>query len=224
MDRPELPRDDHERALCGIARINRWSLTSRRVWRRLRQLAAVHRLDRLRVLEAACGDGNLSIDLARRAKRAGASIELTGFDVSAVAVACAQRNAAAAGLDNVTFFRADALADDLGGEYDIAVSSLFLHHLAEDAAVRLLCRLRNVSRYAVIMDDVRRSTSGYWLARWGCRLLTSSPVVHFDAPASVRSALTPEEALELAQRAGWDDVCVARRWPQRYVLEWRNAA
>jgi hypothetical protein len=73
-----------------------------------------------------------------------------------------------------------------------------------------------------VMDDLCRSPLGYWLARWGCQLLTRSPVVHFDGPASVQSALTATEALQLAHAAGLEGAAVVRRWPERFTLVWEN--
>jgi hypothetical protein len=74
------------------------------------------------------------------------------------------------------------------------------------------------------MDDLNRSRLGYALAHWGCRLLTRSPVVRYDGPASVRSALTPKEALALARRAGLHQATIHPRWPERYTLAWQPSA
>jgi hypothetical protein len=51
-------------------------------------------------------------------------------------------------------------------------------------------------------------------------VLSRSPVVHFDAPASVRAAHSPDEILSMARAAGMDGVRVATRFPFRWVLRW----
>ncbi len=72
----------------------------------------------------------------------------------------------------------------------------------------------------VLINDLARTGAGYLLAWAGCRVLSRSPVVHHDGPASVASAFTPDEALELAREAGLAGATVARRWPERFLLAW----
>lgn len=224
MDEPGIDPAALDHALRGIARINAFSLTARHLWRRLQRIARERRLTRLRILDVGCGNADVTLGVARRARRSGLNVELFGCDQTAVAVDAARELARRAGLQHVRFFQADVLADDLHGTYDAVVSSLFLHHLGETEAIDLLRRLRGVTRHAIVMDDLCRSALGYWLARWGCQLLTRSPVVHFDGPASVRSALTAAEALELAHAAGLQGATIERRWPERFTLVWENNA
>lgn len=225
MDDAALPGDDLRRALRAIARLNAASRTASSLWRRIVRLRRDRKLASLHLLDVACGNGNVVVALARRARRASWKFEFAGCDRSAVAVEAARDLAYRAGVsDCVSFFQADAIVDDLGGPYDAAVSSLFLHHLDESEAVAVLRRAAAVSRHLVLMDDLCRSRRGYMLAHWSCRLLTRSPVVRFDGPASVTSSFTPAEALTLARRAGLAEAVVTRRWPQRYELAWRRTA
>ena len=128
---------------------------------------------------------------------------------------------AGAGLP-VRFVLHDVLNDPLPDDRDVLTSSLFLHHLDEDAAVGLLRRMGEAARKAVLINDLSRSTAGLLLAHVATRLLTLSPVVHVDGPRSVEGAFRPEEALRLAERAGLRCATVARRWPFRYLLAWRR--
>src|SRR5919106_574491 len=77
--------------------------------------------------------------------------------------------------------------------FDVVTCSLFLHHLSADEGIALLANMENAARRLVLVNDLARSPFNFvsvWLA---CRLLTRSPVVRFDGPASVRSAFTPAE-------------------------------
>ena len=87
-------------------------------------------------------------------------------------------------------------------EFDVAMSTLFLHHLSDDEAQALLARLGKIAQKAVVVDDLCRSRRGYALAWMGTRLLTRSRIVHVDGPLSVKAAFTAVELRSLAQRAG----------------------
>jgi len=216
MDNPALDPVEHRRALAGLARLNAVSGSAGVLWAPIRKLA--RNLGRaIRVLDVATGSGDVPRDLLAKARRAGFGLEVAGCDVSATAVEQAAANCPAG-----RFFVCDALRDRLPAEYDVATCSLFLHHLGEDDAVTLLANLARAARHLVLLNDLARSRFNY-LSIWAaCRLLTRSPVVRFDGPASVRSAFTPTEALALAVRAGFRGATVGRRFPCRYLLSWER--
>ena len=95
-------------------------------------------------------------------------------------------------------------------------------HLDDEAAVDLLSRMGRASRQLVLINDLIRSPLGYGLAWVGCRLLSRSPIVHFDGPVSVQGAFRLPEVRDLAARAGLDGAVIRRSWPERYLLCWRR--
>jgi 2-polyprenyl-3-methyl-5-hydroxy-6-metoxy-1,4-benzoquinol methylase len=222
MDRPDLPAALHEQALRGLARLNWWSGSDRILWPSIRRVATEIRPRPLRVLDIACGAGDVLVGLARRAGRAGVALELAGIDVSATAIEHARRRTAAAGL-SVKLEQRDALDEALPGSFDIVTSSLFLHHLRNDQAIELLRRMAAATTRLVLVNDLRRSPGGWLLASAACRLLSRSPIVHVDGPRSVSAAFSIAEASDLAGKAGLAGAVVARRWPFRYLLTWDRA-
>ncbi len=219
MDRPGLGVLEHDAALMGLGRINRVSRSAAILWPAIESLARRYPDRAIRVLDLATGGGDVPIMLARRARRAGLDVTIEGCDISPVAVAFAERSANEAAVP-VRFFRLDALNEPLPEGPDVVTCSLFLHHLDDDEALRLLRMMADAARSTILVNDLLRSGVGYWLAWTGCRLLSHSPIVHHDGPASVRAAFSLAEAGELAQRAGLDGVRLSRRWPWRFLLSW----
>jgi hypothetical protein len=122
------------------------------------------------------------------------------------------------------FFEHDILAGPIPREYDAVICSLFLHHLDMDDAVNALRRMSASARRLVLVNDLRRSAIG-WLMAWaGTRVMTTSHVARFDGPVSVEGAFTPEEALDMAQRAEMSGAMVRPCWPWRWLLAWRRPA
>jgi 2-polyprenyl-3-methyl-5-hydroxy-6-metoxy-1,4-benzoquinol methylase len=219
MDQPDLDPRRHIHALRGLSRINFWSGSARILWPPLIALARRLNTRRLRVLDVATGGGDQPLRLWRRAKRSGLELDLAGCDLSPIALDHARGRAARAGAD-IRFFTLDALRDDFPADYDVVMTSLFLHHLDESQAVSLLQRMANSAKHLVLVNDLVRSRVGLLLAHLATRLLTTSDVVHYDGPRSVEGAFTLVEARDLAQRAGLHSAMVARRWPFRYLLSW----
>ncbi len=216
MDQPDLDPAEHARALRGLARINAVSGSGRILWPELLALAREVAPKPLRILDVATGGGDLPRWLDRRS---GGTFDITGLDRSATAIDIARRQSP----PRIRFVVGDALADPLPGEFDAVICSLFAHHLDEADVVALLVKMAAAAERLILVNDLNRSPLGYSLAWLGCRLLTRSPIVHFDGPASVEAAWTRDEMRQLAQRAGLTDVSVVSRFPCRFLLRGRRA-
>lgn len=220
MDDPGLDPELHTEALHALARINRVSLTERRLLGEVLRSAS-GRPGPVRVLDVGCGDAAVVIEVARRAGRRGVVVDAHGCDASPVALARAEERAGRAGVA-IGLSRLDVTTDPLPEGFDVATCSLFLHHLDGPDAVRLLAAMARAAR-VVLVQDLRRTRIGLVLAWLGVRLLTRSPVARVDGPRSVRAAFSLDEAAGLARRAGLLDASVRRAWPHRFTIRWERA-
>jgi len=221
MDQPGLPADQHHHALRGLQRINRLSRTATQIARAIHRQAehGGHTDQPLSILDIASGGGDVTLGLARHAKRHGLNWSVTGCDISPTAVNHATATAKHAGL-NVKFVVADAL-EALPGAYDVVTCTLFLHHLTNEQIVTLLRQAARTRH--VVISDLRRGRYPYAATWLGTRLITRSPIVHVDGPLSIRAALTPPELAAYAEQAGLAGAKVSRHWPMRMMLTWSRA-
>jgi 2-polyprenyl-3-methyl-5-hydroxy-6-metoxy-1,4-benzoquinol methylase len=231
MDDPSLATADHLHALSALARINAFSGTAGQLAAAIQRLTADSRPpDRpLEVVDIACGGGDVTMALARRlarlnAKRGRAAATITGIDVSPRAVDHAMAKAAQAPITpgaEVAFAVRDVVADGCPA-CDVAVSSLFLHHLDDPDALRVLAALGAAARIGVVVSDLLRSRAGLVLAMVGTTVLSRSRVARVDGPLSVRAARTLSEYRYLFDRAGLHGAVIRRAWPERAVITWRR--
>lgn len=229
MDQPGLDPELHAQALVGLRRINAVSRSAACLFEPIRALAGALPPEAapLRLLDVACGGGDVALDLAALAQRHGLALAVEGCDISPQAVALAEARARERGLE-ASFFVADVLADRLPNRFeigfDVIVSSLFLHHLDTADAETLLARLAGSSRQLLLISDLLRTPLGYGLAWAGTQLLSRSHIVHIDGLLSVRGAFQLAEVATMAERAGLDGVDLRRCWPERYLLSWAPAS
>jgi ubiquinone/menaquinone biosynthesis C-methylase UbiE len=92
-----------------------------------------------RVLDLGCGFGDMTAQLAQRLAASGGLA--VGIDVARNFVEASQQDAAAAGIENAQFMRADVQVDDLEGPYDAAYSRFGMQFFNSPVAA-----LRNVKR------------------------------------------------------------------------------
>lgn len=226
MDDPALGEADHFQALRALARINTLSCTAAQI------AAAVPRVvqQRLRhgtgrplvVVDVGCGGGDVTAGIASRLAqdpRLGPT-RVVGIDISPRAVGYAQARTTPLSGD-VSFSVHDAIAAGCP-PCDVAVSSLFLHHLDDATASALLHSMAASCAEGIVVSDLVRSPVGLALAIVGTRMLSGSRVARMDGPSSVRAARTPAEYRRLLDAAGLGGATISRIWPERVLVTWRN--
>jgi 2-polyprenyl-3-methyl-5-hydroxy-6-metoxy-1,4-benzoquinol methylase len=216
MDDPGLPEDQLSHALRGLARLNSLSLATGTTMLPLCTLAdelGVSDQRPLRVLDVACADGGFVCAASHVSTAHPRPIAFAGCDINAHAIRHAQAAAMKARAKPPqrdakrpflppTFFVHDMIHSAPAGEYDVVMCSLFLHHLSNDHAVRVLRHMSSAAKHMLIVNDLVRSRANLFAVWLASRALTRSPIVHIDATRSVRAAFTRAELRELFQQAG----------------------
>ena len=123
---------------------------------------------------------------------------------------------------NVEFFKLDVIKDEFPKDFDVITSSLFFHHLDPEHIVPLLSKMFSSAKSMVLVSDLERSRHNLALVWLLTRVATTSSVVKYDGPVSVRAAYKIDEMKELARDAGCDNVTFTRHFPCRYLLRWQK--
>lgn len=219
MDDPALESGLHARALRGLERINRFSFLTRTFWNPLKRFYNDSGKKPVRILDIASGGGDLLRRFASKAQKENLPFIFEGCDINPEAVRHSQKKADDRKL-SVSYFVLDALREPIPERFDVIFNSLFLHHLKKNEVIAFLKTLKASRAKLALICDLKRSLKGWLLAYAGTRLLTTSPIVHFDGPQSVRAAFTSEEMLGFAEEAGLTGATIQSIWPDRYLLLW----
>jgi SAM-dependent methyltransferase len=141
-------------------------------------------------------------------------VRIVGFDLHAGTARLAK---AQAKHPNLSIICASAMeAPFEAGSFDYAVTSMFLHHLDEDAAVRVMGEMGRVARRGIIVSDLLRNRRAYaWISLF---TMTAGPMVRHDARVSVAQAFNEDEIVKLRDRAGIGFAHFHRHFGHRFVL------
>jgi 2-polyprenyl-3-methyl-5-hydroxy-6-metoxy-1,4-benzoquinol methylase len=219
MDAPDLPAARFTETLRGLKRVNAVTRSARLMWPDVKAAALSHPDRRLRVLDVACGGGDVLIALWRKARRARFDLELVGCDLSPEAVRYAGDAAAKVGA-SMRFFAHNVTRTPLPEGFDMIMSTLFLHHLDEEDAISFLKDAARKAQDRMVIQDLTRSRLSYWFARLGTRFLLLNDICRLDGRTSVEGAFTLAEASDLARKAGLEGGEVVPRLPFRYLIRW----
>lgn len=166
----------------------------------------------IRIVDIATGSADVPVAILKWADANGKRVQITAIDLHAVTA----REAATADA-RLRVVQADATALPFAtGEFDYAMTSMFLHHLDDDVAVRVLREMDRVAGRGIMAADLLRTRRAYaWISLFTA---LSNPMVKHDAKASVAQAFSLDEARQLQAKASLAYCGVTRHFGHRFIL------
>lgn len=217
IDTGDYTEDEYRRFLAEIAFINRYFGDVRALYRGLLRQIAVGECDEFSLLDVGCGSGQLMLETARFAFDKKIRATLCGIDINPISAQTAKENLSRTA--NAFVARADAFGLPFAdGSFDYVISSLFFHHLTDDAAAKALAEMKRVSKQNVVIIDLHRHTAALFFYKILCTAFRISPLVRHDGSLSIKRAFKPNELREIAAAAGIANPDVFRSLPFRLVL------
>ena len=103
-------------------------------------------------------------------------------------------------------------------EFDYVMCSLFTHHFVEEQVVQIRREMSRVARRRIFVIDLHRHPIAYFLYTTLGKLVLKNRLLRHDGALSILRSFKADELLELAQRAGLQDIWIERHFPYRLVL------
>lgn len=208
------------RTLDHMAGVNRWLGGSRVVLEHVKPCLGT---GELQILDVGTGAGDIPRRVTRWAARRGRRVTVTAVDRQYQVAQIARDRSHMEPAIRV------AVGDGLRlpfppDSFDVAISSMTLHHLGDDEAATFVSELGRVARQTVIVNDLERHRINYA----GAKVLAhtvwrSDPYTRHDGPLSVRRSFTQGELLSIGRRGGLENARVHRHFPYRLALVGRPA-
>jgi len=216
LDAAEHDPEQLDVTLDHLVRVNRWLGGVRVVLAHLaKRLPAV---GAVRVLDVGTGAGDIPQAVARWATKRGRVVDIWAVDLRSV-IARQARNRCRA-ESSIRVLAADGMELPFAcNMFDVAISSMTLHHLDDSLAHRFVAELARVAACAVIINDLERHPINYVGARvLAATVWRKDPYTRHDGPVSVLRSFTAQELHVVGERAGLRSVRVHRHFPYRLAL------
>jgi 2-polyprenyl-3-methyl-5-hydroxy-6-metoxy-1,4-benzoquinol methylase len=218
MDADDLANETFAAVLVDLARVN--GVTRARpptlafVRRALRD---VPRDTPVTILDVGFGDGDMLRAIARA--ESGRPLRLIGYDINPRSAPAARaRTPANLPIEYVT---GDVFAIEPMVRFDLIVSSLVTHHMANAEIVRFLTWMEARAARGWFVNDLHRHPLAYHGFRLLAAVLRWHAIVRHDGAVSVMRAFRRREWRALIARAGLDAASLRLRWhlPFRWCVE-----
>ncbi len=201
MDTDAIGPAEYARCLSDLEAVNRLTRTHGSTLRWLARVTSALAPDtEIRILDVACGHGDLLRTIRRWAARRGLRVRLEGIDLNPASAVVAQ-TATPAEMD-IAYRTGDVFAYAPDPQPDLIVSSQFTHHLTDAEVVRFLRWLETNARRGWFIADLHR----HWLPYYGFRVLARlagwHAVVRTDGTISIARSFRRDEWQRLLAEAG----------------------
>lgn len=171
----------------------------------------------LRVLDLACGSGDVLRKLSRWADRQNLPFQGIGVDVNPVMIRYSQE--LSNGFSNLEFIEADIYDPAMEAlQADVVVNSQFCHHLTDAELVTFLQRMQTLAGQAVVISDLHRHPLAFYSIRLLTQLFSKSIQVKYDAPLSVLRGMTRQEWKSALAAAGIKNYRLRWMWAFRWQI------
>ena len=200
MDAQDVDLETFRGCLVDLAKVNRLTLAYRPTLAFLDRIHASGLWPKDRpvvILDVGSGYGDMLRLVRRWAKARSLDVRLQGLDRNPFAGRVAER---VLGSEGIQWIDEDLFGHQGGA--DIIISSLFAHHLDDDALTRFLEWQEVNARIGWFINDLLRHPVSYYGFSALSRLMGWHPFVRHDGPVSIRRAFRADDWSALLAQAG----------------------
>ncbi len=171
----------------------------------------------IRIADMGCGGGDILKSIANWARKRDLNAELIGIDANPNIIDYAKINSS--GYSNIEY-RVENVFDSpgLNGDYDIILSTLFLHHFDYEQSTFLLRKWSRMARIGVVVNDLHRHPMAYHSISLLTNMFSRSYMVKNDGPVSVLRAFSKQELINILKEADISSYSIHWYWAFRWGL------
>jgi 2-polyprenyl-3-methyl-5-hydroxy-6-metoxy-1,4-benzoquinol methylase len=214
MDAIALPDDRYARVLTHLGRVNAVTLAMRPT------LCFVGEVARgangpVKILDVGFGDGGMLRAIAAWGARAGVGLELVGIDLNPRSETVARAETPA---EMPITYRTGDYRDLTGRGWDIIISSLVTHHMADDERDKFLHFMERESARGWFVNDLHRHRLPYMGYPLLATLLGVDGIVRRDGQLSIARSFRVAEWQAMLASAGIASARIDRWFPFRLCV------
>lgn len=202
--------------LDKLAVINKWLGGNRVTINGLKKLINGYPKEKvIKIIDIGCGGGNVMRDVANYFYKNGYSFKIIGIDANKDAVAYADELSKT--YPEISFLHCDIFSDEFKSiEYDVVISSLFLHHFKDDQLIEFLPEILKKASLGIVVNDLHRHPMAYYLFRM-LGLLISNNMVKEDGLISILRGFKHRDLENISKKIG---VKYQIKWKWAFRYQW----
>jgi ubiquinone/menaquinone biosynthesis C-methylase UbiE len=216
MDSTELQGKEMRELLNDLKLVNTWlggfSISLQGIQR---LLSKIDTTDPVTIIDLGCGDGAMLRKCAEMAEYMKTRFKLIGVDANPHILEEARQKSIS--YSNISFIEMDVFSPsirELNG--DIILCTLFLHHFKMNKISELLSEITAIAKVGIVINDLQRSKTAFWLFRIVSRLFLKTKTARHDGLVSIARGFKRRELLYLSGEFLHFKHSITQKWAFRY--------
>lgn len=165
------------------------------------------------IVDLGCGNGDMLRRVSKLGKKLGYTFKLVGIDANEDSIQYA--TLLSLGFDNITYIQMNIFSEEFKElDYDIALSTLFLHHLKDKEILDKLSLLKEKAGVGIVVNDLHRSKLAYSLFSI-VSFFINNKIIRNDGLISIRRGFKKSELEHFANQLQINSD-ITWKWAFRY--------
>ena len=200
--------------LDRIAQINRWLGGNRLTLSGLAEVLRGRSKEEVyKIVDLGCGNGDMLRAIDDFGKQEGWKFELIGVDANQATIDHARKLSNS--FKDIVFYKKDVFSEAFKEmKFDIALSTLFMHHFDDEQAIGLMKQLMEQASIGVLVNDLQRNAIAYYLFTIIATII-GNPMVKTDGLISILRGYKRSDLEKYAQQVGYTS-SIKWKWAFRY--------
>ena len=166
------------------------------------------------IVDLGCGSGDMLRAVTDFGRKNNFIFKLTGIDANEYTINYARK--LSVNYPEISYIKMDILSDEFSDiTFDVVITTLFLHHFTNQQIEELLTPVVNKARIGVVINDLHRSSTAYYLFK-GISLFIKNPMVKKDGAISVLRGFKKNELISISKKLKDSVSTIHWKWAFRY--------
>ncbi|MGK0253568.1 MAG: 2-polyprenyl-3-methyl-5-hydroxy-6-metoxy-1,4-benzoquinol methylase [Mariniflexile sp.] len=165
------------KTLDTLANINKWLGGNKVTLYGLKKVIKNHPKNvPITIIDLGCGGGDILRKVSKYGKKEGYIFKLVGIDANQDAVDYARE--ISKDYPEISFVACDIFSDAFESlQYDVVLTTLFLHHFKEDQITNMLSSLKKKAKLGIVVNDLHRHPMAYYLFKLVCVTIKNTMII-----------------------------------------------
>lgn len=204
------------KTLDTLANINKWLGGNKVTLYGLKKVIKNHPKNvPITIIDLGCGGGDILRKVSKYGKQEGYIFKLVGVDANKDAVDYARE--LSKDYPEISFVACDIFSDAFESlQYDVVLTTLFLHHFKEDQIISMLSSLKNKAKSGIVVNDLHRHPMAYYLFKLVCVTIKNTMIIE-DGLTSILRGFKRDELENFSKKL---QVTPQIKWKWAFRYQW----
>lgn len=169
--------------------------------------------ERLTIVDLGCGSGDILRKAALFTRKEGYDAKFIGIDANEDALDYAAQ--LSLGFPEISYIPCNVFSSEFDAlDYDVVLSTLFLHHFKEAEIIDLLASAQTKAKLGIVVNDLHRNPLAYYLFKIICLIIKNRMVIE-DGQTSILRGFKREDLMRFSKKLHVKPQ-IKWRWAFRY--------